>query len=210
MHVLDHWMGPNAISGSELVTPAMGEMAGQRRPRQRLIGFSGFFGLLNVHRGDYLPRSKFRGWRRDGRPSWRFRLLLVLPRRSDEKDTTNFGILPRGTTSLAGAHGNRTHQEPVSRPLTGFEDRAGHQPRTRSRVMRSKDLRSILTNGKTVRVLFGEFSEWMRSQRSERTLEERQRHLRRWCERFGDLPCTAIGASNLESFINDLLLRYPS
>ena len=32
---------------------------------------------------------------------------------------------------LAGAHGNRTHQEPVSRPLTGFEDRAGHQPRTR-------------------------------------------------------------------------------
>ena len=33
---------------------------------------------------------------------------------------------------LAGAYGNRTHQEPVSRPLTGFEDRAGHQPRTRS------------------------------------------------------------------------------
>jgi hypothetical protein len=29
---------------------------------------------------------------------------------------------------MAGAHGNRTHQEPVSRPLTGFEDRAGHQP----------------------------------------------------------------------------------
>jgi hypothetical protein len=33
---------------------------------------------------------------------------------------------------MAGAHGNRTHQEPVSRPLTGFEDRAGHQPRTHS------------------------------------------------------------------------------
>jgi integrase len=69
---------------------------------------------------------------------------------------------------------------------------------------------SILTNGKTVRVLLEEFSEWMGSQRSERTLEERQRHLRRWCERFGDLPCNAIGASNLESFINDLLHRYPS
>ena len=36
---------------------------------------------------------------------------------------------------LAGTHGNRTHQEPVSRPLTGFEDRAGHQPRTRSHFL---------------------------------------------------------------------------
>ena len=36
---------------------------------------------------------------------------------------------------VAGAHGNRTHQEPVSRPLTGFEDRAAHQQRTRSRMM---------------------------------------------------------------------------
>ena len=35
---------------------------------------------------------------------------------------------------LAGAYGNRTHQEPLSRPLTGFEDRAEHQLRTRSRV----------------------------------------------------------------------------
>lgn len=34
---------------------------------------------------------------------------------------------------MAGAYGNRTHQEPVSKPLTGFEDRAGHQPRTHSR-----------------------------------------------------------------------------
>ena len=37
---------------------------------------------------------------------------------------------------MAGAHGNRTHQEPVSRPLTGFEDRAGHQPRTHSPMLR--------------------------------------------------------------------------
>jgi hypothetical protein len=36
--------------------------------------------------------------------------------------------------SVAGANGNRTHQGPLSRPLTGFEDRAGHQPRTRSRM----------------------------------------------------------------------------
>jgi hypothetical protein len=33
---------------------------------------------------------------------------------------------------MAGAHGNRTHQEPVSRPLTGFEDRTEHQQRKRS------------------------------------------------------------------------------
>lgn len=33
---------------------------------------------------------------------------------------------------MAGTYGNRTHQEPVSKPLIGFEDRAGHQPRTRS------------------------------------------------------------------------------
>jgi hypothetical protein len=33
---------------------------------------------------------------------------------------------------LAGAHGNRTHQEPVSKPLTGFEDRTEHQQRKRS------------------------------------------------------------------------------
>jgi hypothetical protein len=42
---------------------------------------------------------------------------------------------------LAGAHGNRTHQEPVSRPLTGFEDRTEHQQRKRSPVMPIKDLR---------------------------------------------------------------------
>ena len=43
-------------------------------------------------------------------------------------------ILPviRQGRSVAGTYGNRTHQEPVSKPLTGFEDRAGHQPRTRS------------------------------------------------------------------------------
>ena len=35
---------------------------------------------------------------------------------------------------MAGAYGNRTHQEPVSRPLTGFEDRAEHQLLTRSRM----------------------------------------------------------------------------
>ena len=40
---------------------------------------------------------------------------------------------PLACSKMAGTHGNRTHQEPVSRPLTGFEDRAGHQPRTRSR-----------------------------------------------------------------------------
>ena len=42
---------------------------------------------------------------------------------------------PNARAGMAGTHGNRTHQEPVSRPLTGFEDRAGHQPRTRSRVL---------------------------------------------------------------------------
>jgi hypothetical protein len=67
-----------------------------------------------------------------------------------------------------------------------------------------------LTKRKTVRALFGEFSEWMQSQRSERTLEERQRHLRRWCDRFRDLPCNAIGASHLETFGIDLMRRYPA
>ena len=33
---------------------------------------------------------------------------------------------------LAGVHGNRTHQRPVSRPLDGFEDRGRHQPNTHS------------------------------------------------------------------------------
>ena len=42
---------------------------------------------------------------------------------------------------VAGAHGNRTHQEPVSRPLTGFEDRAGHQLWAHSRAIRNRDLR---------------------------------------------------------------------
>ncbi len=45
----------------------------------------------------------------------------------------------------------------------------------------------LLTKAKTVRVLFTVFSEWMQTQRSERTLEERQRHLQRWCDLFGDL-----------------------
>ena len=44
---------------------------------------------------------------------------------------------------MAGAYGNRTHQEPVSRPLTGFEDRAEHQLLTRSRVLIDKGLRRI-------------------------------------------------------------------
>jgi hypothetical protein len=38
----------------------------------------------------------------------------------------------KSSRGLAGAHGNRTHQEPVSRPLTGFEDRTEHQLRKRS------------------------------------------------------------------------------
>ena len=33
---------------------------------------------------------------------------------------------------VAGVHGNRTHQRPVSRPLDGFEDRGRHQPNTHS------------------------------------------------------------------------------
>ena len=34
--------------------------------------------------------------------------------------------------TVTGAYGNRTHQEPVSKPLTDFEDRAVHQRQTRS------------------------------------------------------------------------------
>jgi integrase len=69
---------------------------------------------------------------------------------------------------------------------------------------------SILTKRKTVRGLFGDFSKWMQSQRSDRTLQERQRHLGRWCDRFGDLPCNTIAASHLETFIIDLRRRYPA
>jgi hypothetical protein len=68
----------------------------------------------------------------------------------------------------------------------------------------------ILTKGQTVWGLFGEFSRWIQSQRSDRTLEERQRHLQRWCDRLGDLHCSAIGASHLENFMSDLLRRYPA
>ena len=38
----------------------------------------------------------------------------------------------RPLAGVAGAHGNRTHREPLSRPPTGFEDRGRHQPNTRS------------------------------------------------------------------------------
>jgi hypothetical protein len=41
-------------------------------------------------------------------------------------------VIDRTDCFMAGAYGNRTHQEPVSRPLTGFEDRAEHQLLTRS------------------------------------------------------------------------------
>ena len=68
----------------------------------------------------------------------------------------------------------------------------------------------LLNKAKTVRGLFAEFSEWMQTQRSERTLEERQRHLQRWCDLFGELPCNAIAASHLETFISELLRRYPA
>jgi hypothetical protein len=50
----------------------------------------------------------------------------------------------------------------------------------------------------------------MQCQRSERTLEERQRHLRRWCDLFGDLSCDAVEASHLETFISDMRSRYPA
>jgi integrase len=69
---------------------------------------------------------------------------------------------------------------------------------------------STVIERKTVQGLFGEFSEWMKCQRSDRTLEERERHLRRWCDRFGDLPCKAIAASHLETFISDLHHLYPA
>jgi hypothetical protein len=47
-------------------------------------------------------------------------------------------------------------------------------------------------------ILSVSFSEWMQTQRSERTLEERQRHFQRWCDVFGDLPRNGIAASHLE------------
>jgi hypothetical protein len=38
-----------------------------------------------------------------------------------------------GLNWLAVAHGNRTHRAHISVSATGFEDRAGHQIRTRYR-----------------------------------------------------------------------------
>ncbi len=65
-------------------------------------------------------------------PTW---IPSVVTWRSERYDMANSWrdepSCPAG--KMAGTHGNRTHQEPVSRPLTGFEDQAGHQPRTRSR-----------------------------------------------------------------------------
>ncbi len=51
------------------------------------------------------------------------------------------GPLSSPACFMAGAYGNRTHQEPVSKPLTGFEDRAEHQLLTRSRALPEKGLR---------------------------------------------------------------------
>jgi len=53
-----------------------------------------------------------------------------------KRDST-YGTYPgdvrAGARILAGVSGNRTHQEPLTRPLNGCADRAGHQPRTNSR-----------------------------------------------------------------------------
>jgi hypothetical protein len=47
--------------------------------------------------------------------------------------TIHWRISNLSTKVMAEAYGNRTHQEPLSRPLTGFEDRGRHQPTTRFR-----------------------------------------------------------------------------
>ena len=57
---------------------------------------------------------------------------LIFPRMLSSKATP--GRLSSPACFMAGAYGNRTHQEPVSRPLTGFEDRPEHQLLTRSRM----------------------------------------------------------------------------
>src|SRR5205823_2431659 len=59
------------------------------------------------------------------------------------------GAAPWGNTALAFrfvvavAHGNRTHRGRLSSPATGFEDRAGHQIRTRYRRVCTLELRQM-------------------------------------------------------------------
>ena len=46
---------------------------------------------------------------------------------------SNHGAVAVDSNSVAVAHGNRTHRTCLSARATGFEDRAGHQIRTRYR-----------------------------------------------------------------------------
>ena len=45
---------------------------------------------------------------------------------------------------------------------------------------------------------------WLGRHRSDRTQEEWQRHLRRFCDAYGGLRATSITASHLETFQDDL------
>jgi integrase len=52
--------------------------------------------------------------------------------------------------------------------------------------------------------LVPKFLAWMERNRDPRNRLERERHLRRWCDSFGDLAVTAVEGTHLESFIDDL------
>ncbi len=56
----------------------------------------------------------------------------------------------------------------------------------------------------TVAELVPKFLAWMERNRDRRNRLERERHLRRWCDSYGDLAATAVEGDHLESFIDDL------
>jgi integrase len=86
-------------------------------------------------------------------------------------------------------------------------------PRTRSSLVRNaahapsapspKNL-SPTTQEPTVTELMERFLGWLGRNRSDRTQEERRRHLRRFCDACGGLRATSITASHLETFQDDL------
>ena len=103
-----------------------------------LAGSGGFGCILSAEAGAFFDSKMIKrngAMEIRGRESFSplsARLSLSSARTLSSKATP--GRLSSPACFMAGAYGNRTHQEPVSRPLTGFEDRAEHQLLTRSRM----------------------------------------------------------------------------
>ena len=67
---------------------------------------------------------------------------------------------------------------------------------------------STTTQESTVTELMERFLTWLGRHRSDRTQEERRRHLHCFCHAYGDMKAVAITASHLERFQDDLAARH--